>query len=152
MHDFDFLFGAWTIRNRRLKERLKGSTDWEEFQADYECRPILHGLGNIDQFRTNWNGRDFEGLSLRIFNPESQKWSIYWVDNFNPVLQEPLVGAFKGDIGEFYCEDTFDGKSILARFIWTKIDEVNARWEQAFSHDHGESWETNWIMEFRRTE
>ena len=31
--DFDFLTGRWKVHNRRLCERLKGSTEWEEFEA-----------------------------------------------------------------------------------------------------------------------
>ena len=31
--DFDFLFGKWKIRNRKLRTRLKNSTEWTEFEA-----------------------------------------------------------------------------------------------------------------------
>jgi hypothetical protein len=150
MHDFDFLFGHWTIMNRRLKERLKDCSEWEQFEAKYECEPVLNGLGNVDRFSTKWHGKEFEGLSLRIFNRETKNWSIYWVDNHTPVLQKPLVGRFDGPTGEFYCEDQFENRPILARFIWTKIDANEARWEQAFSLDEGRTWESNWVMEFAR--
>jgi len=33
--DFDFLLGAWTVENRRLKERGAGSADWETFSATH---------------------------------------------------------------------------------------------------------------------
>jgi hypothetical protein len=52
-HDFDFLFGRWKVHNRRLKERLAGSSEWEEFDALQECRPILGGMGNQDEFVTD---------------------------------------------------------------------------------------------------
>ena len=42
--DFDFLIGRWKVRNRRLKERLKGSNAWEEFDATLEVRSILEGV------------------------------------------------------------------------------------------------------------
>ena len=39
--DFDFLIGSWKIWHRRLKERLKGCTEWEEFEGTSEVRQIL---------------------------------------------------------------------------------------------------------------
>src|SRR5262252_2963663 len=46
-HDFDFLTGKWTMHNKRLKERLKNSHEWVEFEAtDENSGPILNGIGN----------------------------------------------------------------------------------------------------------
>src|SRR4029077_16529640 len=63
-HDFDFLMGSWHVRNLRLRERLAGSNDWEEFEATSVARPLLDGLGNEDEFRTDHDG-GFIGMSLR---------------------------------------------------------------------------------------
>ena len=38
--DFDFLFGTWKIHNRRLRERLKGSRDWDEFESTNVARHL----------------------------------------------------------------------------------------------------------------
>jgi hypothetical protein len=51
--DFDFWPGKWTIHNRRLRKRLAGSDEWKEFEATSVARPILGGLGNEDEFRTD---------------------------------------------------------------------------------------------------
>jgi hypothetical protein len=77
-NDFDFLIGKWTIHNRKLKTRLNNSTEWTEFEAAAECRTILNGFGNIDSFQTVFDGKPFEGMSLRLFNPKTRLWSIYW--------------------------------------------------------------------------
>jgi hypothetical protein len=37
--DFDFLIGNWNIQHRRLKERQKECTEWEEFEAPVRCGP-----------------------------------------------------------------------------------------------------------------
>jgi len=48
---FEPLYGAgWKVRNRKLRHPLKDSTDWLEFEADFEMRPTLGGLGNVDTF------------------------------------------------------------------------------------------------------
>jgi hypothetical protein len=79
--DFDYLVGNWNIRNRTLKEQLVGSDQWEKFDATQECRAILLGLGNFDIFHTEFDGGPFEGLTVRLFDPQTRLWTIYWADS-----------------------------------------------------------------------
>ena len=148
VRDFDFFMGRWAVHNRVLRQRLAGSDDWDEFEATVDAHPILGGLGNQDEFRTDACG-GFVGMSFRFFDPKTELWSIYWADSRRSgTLDPPLYGAFAGDRGVFLGEDTFEGRPILVRFIWSDITTGTPRWEQAFSEDDGDTWETNWIMEF----
>ncbi len=148
--DFDFWMGSWNVHNRTLQERLKGATDWVEFEATVSARPLLDGLGNEDEFRTDHDG-GFIGMSFRFFDPERKTWSIYWADSRRPgKLDPPVVGSFSDDIGSFQGADTLDGKPILVRFDWAGVTTPTPRWEQAFSPDGGSTWESNWVMEFAR--
>jgi hypothetical protein len=150
--DFDFWMGSWHCRNRRLRERLAGSDEWDEFDSTVVARPILDGLGNEDEFRTDYAG-GFVGMSFRFFDPEAKRWSIYWADTRRSgLLDPPVLGGFSGDVGIFEGDDTFDGRPIRVRFIWSGITTPTPRWEQAFSDDGGATWETNWIMDFARDE
>ncbi len=149
--DFDFLFGKWNIRNRRLARRLESCTEWQEFSAAQEVRPVLGGLGNIDKLTATFpDGKAIEGMTLRFFDPKAHAWSLYWIDNWTCQLQPPVVGRFVGNRGEFYGDDTFKEKPIRVRFIWVKNGPDSAHWEQAFSDDGGKTWETNWEMEMTR--
>jgi hypothetical protein len=151
--DFDFFVGSWNIRNRRLRERLKGSTDWEEFEGRTVARTILGGLGNLDECVMERASGRLEGMTVRLYNPASRQWSLYWADNLNSgILQTPMIGGFENGRGEFYAQEPFEGKHIFSRFIWSEITETSCRWEQAFSPDGGKTWETNWIMDFVRIE
>jgi hypothetical protein len=144
--DFDFLPGEWLVHNRRLRERLVGSDEWEEFEATSVARHILGGCGNEDEFRTDHDG-GFVGMSFRFFDPETRQWSIYWADSRRPgLLDPPVIGSFSGDVGVFEGDDTFKGRPIRVRFIWSGLTTSTPRWEQAFSDDDGETWETNWVM------
>jgi hypothetical protein len=150
-HDFDFLFGIWSIQNRRLSRRLQGSTDWQTFEARQEAWPVLGGMGNMDHFQATFpDGRPLEGMTLRFFDPSARTWSLYWVDDRSGQLQPPVVGRFRGDRGEFFGEDTFDGRPIRVRFTWQVVSPTEAHWEQAFSVDAGQTWETNWTMRMTR--
>ena len=148
--DFDFLTGRWKIRNRKLKTRLNDDDQWVEFDATCECRQILNGYGNVDQFITEFDGVPFEGMSLRLFNPQTRLWSIYWADSNLVTLDVPQVGSFDGDIGMFYAKDFHAGKPIVIAFKWDKSNPDAPVWSQAFSPDKGETWEWNWHMRFER--
>jgi len=150
--DFDFWIGRWNVRNRYVKKRLAGSDEWDEFESSVTARPLLDGLANEDEFRTDYRG-GFVGMSFRFFDPETKQWWIYWADTRRSGrLDPPVVGAFDGDVGVFEGDDTFDGRPIRVRFIWSGVGTPSPRWEQAFSEDGGETWETNWIMDFTRAE
>ena len=154
--DFDFLMGSWRIQNERLVDRLKGCADWERFEASGQAWPLPGRIGNYDEFvPIDWRP-GFVGMSLRSFNPATGLWSIYWLDNQSGgldaagQLKPPVIGRFSSGVGHFLGEDTFEGRPIQFRFIWSDIAQDRARWEQAFSPDGGISWETNWIMRFTR--
>jgi len=149
-NDFDFLIGSWKVHHRRLVERLKESVDWEEFEGDTVDRKILDGLGNMDENILHRNTGPLHAISLRLFDPGSREWSIYWSTNLTGTMDVPMIGGFKDGRGEFYSQEVFEGRHIYNRFIWSKITANSAQWEQALSIDGGKTWETNWIMEFER--
>ena len=149
-HDFDFFMGRWNVRNRRLARRLAGSDEWDEFESKVAARPLPGGLGNEDVYCSDYGG-GFVGMSFRFYDPETGLWSIYWADTHRPgLLDPPVIGSFEGDVGIFEGDDTFAGRSIRVRFTWSRVSTPNPCWEQAFSDDGGETWETNWIMDFTR--
>lgn len=151
--DFDFLVGRWKIHHRRLRERLKGSTSWEEFEGASICCHILGGLGNIDEISADREAGHLEGFTVRLFDPVSCEWSIYWASNVVPgKLDIPMIGRFINGRGEFYAHETHESQHVYTRFIWSSDTPTTARWEQALSADGGRTWETNWIMEFTREE
>ncbi|HET7813480.1 MAG TPA: hypothetical protein VFL13_03830 [Candidatus Baltobacteraceae bacterium] len=149
--DFDFIYGDWTVHNRRLRNPLTGSNDWYEFDAEYTAQPIWKGKGNLDQFFGDSPLGFIEGLTLRIYNPQTRLWSLYWATSKNGLIVTPNVGSFdEHGVGEFFCNEEFDGKAIVSRYRWTQSYGAGCRWEQAFSADSGITWETNWIMEFTK--
>ncbi len=156
--DFDFWMGTWRIDNERLVGRLQGSTTWETFEARGQARPLPGGIGNYDDFvPVSWRP-GFVGMSLRAYNPVTELWSIYWLDNQTGGLDAhghllpPVVGRFRDGVGVFEGDDTLDGRPIRVRFVWSEISQTHARWEQAFSPDGGTTWETNWVMRMTRLE
>jgi hypothetical protein len=145
--DFDFLHGNWTVQHRRLRQRWANSADWDEFASTSRCEPRLGGVANIEQI--DCPERGFAGMTVRLFDLATSRWSIYWANSTVGRLEPPVLGGFTGDVGTFVGPDVDGDAPIDVQFTWTVIDDAHARWEQAFTRsDHGT--ETNWVMEFTR--
>ena len=144
-HDFDFLFGRWKARIRRLKSPLHGSNVWIEMSGTSEVRPIWSGKGNIDEIHNQTPDGPMEALMVRLYSPTSRQWTLNWAIQKSGRFDVPWVGEFKGGRGEFYDQEMFEGRSILVRYVWSDIKPRSFRFEQAFSADGGKTWEVNWI-------
>jgi hypothetical protein len=152
LHDFDFLVGEWRVHSRRLKERLAGSSEWEEFEGTIVSRRLMEGLANVDDTVFYTPQGIYRGVAPRAYDSKTGQWAIWWIDGRNPFgnLDPPVKGRFVNGIGTFYTDDTLRGKPIKVRFSWSHITPTSARWEQAFSPDDGKTWETNWLQRLER--
>jgi hypothetical protein len=149
--DFDFEVGDWTVRHRRLKERLAGCDEWIEFDGVSSTRKVLGGYGNVEDNRLELPEGTYRAIAIRSFDPKAKTWSIWWLDGrFPDRIDVPVVGRFVDGIGTFLADDVLAGRPIRIRFTWTTTDADHPRWEQAFSADGGATWETNWVMDFVR--
>jgi hypothetical protein len=144
-NDFDFEIGTWKTRLKRLLDPLTGSSAWAEYEGTSVVRKILNGKANLVELVADGPAGHFEGLSLRLYNPQSRQWSLNFASVSGGVLTEPTIGEFKDGRGEFYSQETFNGRAILVRFVISDITPNSCRFEQAFSEDGGKTWEVNWI-------
>jgi hypothetical protein len=150
-HDFDFLIGRWNVKHRRLKARLAGSTEWEEFNGTSTLWLTMNGAGTFDDNVLELPSGTYRAVGIRAYDPKSNQWSIWWLDERHPTaIEPPVMGGFKDGVGTFIGDDTFNGRPIKVRFRWSKITANSAHWDQAFSPDGGATWETNWDMDFTR--
>ena len=144
--------GRWNVRHRKLRERLTGCTDWQEFDGTCAAWPVLGGQGNIEDNALDDPSGAYRAIAVRAFDPAAGLWSIWWLDGRSPAnLDVPVRGRFENGIGTFLADDVLEGRPIKIRFRWSGITADSAVWEQAFSADGGESWEVNWVMDFTRT-
>lgn len=149
--DFDFVIGDWTVRHRRLKERLAGCEEWIEFDGLMSTHKVLGGFGNVEDNLLRFPEGEFRAVALRAYDPARAQWSIWWLDGrFPDRIDVPVVGRFEDGIGSFFASDDHRGVPVTIRFLWSRSSPDRLRWEQAFSIDGGRSWETNWTMDFQR--
>ncbi|MFJ3669233.1 hypothetical protein ACIPSE_22550 [Streptomyces sp. NPDC090106] len=146
--DFDFLHGDWQVRHRRRTDFLDPDSAWEEFGSTSRCVPLFDGAANLDEI--DMPHLSAKGATLRLFERATGQWSLNWASSVTGTLYPPVLGRFTDGRGEFHGDDTYDGKEVRVRFVWSGVFANGARWEQAFSLDGGATWLTNWVMEFTR--
>jgi hypothetical protein len=151
-HDFDFSIGTWNTHVSRLQKPLTGSTSWVEYNGVSVVREILNGHANLFELTADGPAGHIEGVGLRLYNPQSHQWSLNWANGKTGILGVPTIGEFKNGRGVFVDQESFDDRVILVRNSFVDITPNSARFEQTFSDDGGETWETNWVMTFTRSE
>lgn len=142
---FDFEIGRWKTEVKRLKRPLSGSRDWVELSGTTVVRALVGGQANIAELDIAGPSGRIQGVSLRLYDPQSRQWSIHYASVAAGALTAPIVGGFKHGRGEFYGDDTLDGRPIKVRFVIECGRPESCRFEQAFSADAGKTWELNWL-------
>jgi hypothetical protein len=143
--DFDFHIGIWKTHLKRRLRPLTGSNTWVEYEGTTVVRKVWNGRSNLVELVAEGPAGRFEGLSLRLYNPESRQWSLNFSNSAVGTMSVPTIGEFKNGRGEFYNQETLNGRAILVRFVISDITSNSVRFEQAFSDDGGKTWEVNWI-------
>jgi hypothetical protein len=143
--DFDFNLGTWKTRLSRRLHPLTGSTTWVEYEGTSVVRKVWNGRANLLELEVDGPSGHIEGLSLRLYNPQSHQWSLTFANSNDGTLSQPTIGEFKNGRGEFFDQETLNGQTIFVRFVISDITPNSCRFEQAFSDDGGKTWEGNWI-------
>ncbi len=151
-HDFDFEIGTWKTHLSRLLHPLTGSTTWVEYEGTSVVRKVWNGRANLVELVADGSTGHFEGLNLRLYNPQSHQWSLNFASSSGGTMSQPTIGEFKNGRGEFFDQETFNGRVIFVRFVISDITPNSCRFEQAFSADGGKTWEVNWIARDTRVQ
>jgi hypothetical protein len=143
--DFDFEIGIWKTKVSRLQRPLTGSGTWVTYEGTSVVRRLLDGAANLVELDVAGPAGRLEGLSLRLYNPDTRQWSLNYASRASGTMSPPVVGGFKDGRGEFHGQETLNGRDILVRFVISDITPDSCRFEQAFSPDGGRTWEVNWL-------
>ncbi len=145
LHDFDFEIGTWKTTLKRLLNPLAGSSTWIEYTGTTVVKKVWDGLANLVELDVTGASGVIKALSLRLYNPQTHQWSLNFANATGGSMAIPSVGNFKNGRGEFYNQETYNGRYILVRFVISDITPNSCHFEQAFSDDGGKNWKVNWI-------
>jgi hypothetical protein len=151
-HDFDFNIGTWKTHIRRLLHPLSGSNDWVELNGTVRVRKVWNGRAQLEEIEADGSTGHFEGLTLFLYNPRAHQWSQNFANSAVGVLDQPAIGEFKNGRGEFFDQESFNGRAILVRFVWSDITPDSHHVEQSFSDNGGRTWEPNFVATLTREE
>jgi hypothetical protein len=150
IHDFDFALGTFHTHIRRLETPLAGSTNWLVYDGTKTDAPILGGAGSLEQIEAD-GARHLELLTLRLYSAQAHQWSLNFSNSqTGQMAGAPSIGEFRDGVGTFLAADTYNGRTILVRQLWSAITPTSYHFEQAFSDDYGKTWETNFMADLSR--
>ena len=149
-HDFNFEIGTWKTHLKRLAKPMSGTTEWIEYTGTTVVTRVWDGKANLVELTADGPGGHIEALSLRMYNPVSHQWSLNFANSRTGTLAIPTIGEFKDGRGEFYCQETYNDRAVLVRFVITTMTPDSCHFEQAVSDDGGKTWEVNWIADDTR--
>jgi hypothetical protein len=144
-HDFDFEIGRWKTHVTRRLHPLSGSDTWVDYDGISTVNKVWGGAANLLELAMDGNGSHWQGMSLRLYDPQARQWSLNFSNRAGGTLGTPTVGEFRDGRGEFHDQETLDGRAIQVRFTIAPQDSDHIRFEQAYSADGGKTWEVNWI-------
>jgi hypothetical protein len=148
--DFEPLLGRSSFHLKVRLKPLTGSNQWVDYTGLGDCIPVWHGRAQLDTIDLEGPTKHIEGLTVRLFNPKTHEWRLYWANSRDGLVVVPQIGQFKAGHGEFYAQDVLDEKSILVKFDWSAMMSKSPHFEQSFSNDGGKNWEVNWISDQTR--
>lgn len=149
-HDFDFNLGTWKTHIHRLLHPLTGSNDWVDLDGTVHVRKVWNGRAQLEEIEADGSTGHLEGLTLFLYNPQAHQWGQYFVDSAVGVVNQPQIGEFKDGRGELFDQESFNGRTILVRFVWSDITPDSHHVEQSFSDDGGKTWEPNFVATLTR--
>jgi hypothetical protein len=147
-HDFDSLAGTWKGHTKYRAHPFAESDTWVAFDGTETFQKIWDGAMIELSEGANTNGP--AGLMLYTYNPQSQQWYVYFASRKDGKVGLPNVGEFRNGRGEFFVQDTLNGKSLLNRYVWSQLASSSPRFEESWSSDGGRTWEPIRIVDLAR--
>ena len=149
-NDFDFNLGVWHTHIRRVVDPFAASPRSVELNGTVTVRKIWGGRAQLEEIEADGPKGHWEGMTMFLYNPQAHQWSQSFISSGEGVLNTPTIGSFKDGRGELFSQDTFDGKSILVKGVWSGITPNSHRYEESYSADGGKTWATAFVGDLTR--
>ena len=129
---------------------MTGSTTWVAYEGTKSDVPILGGKGSLETIEADGPSH-LELMTLRLYNPAAHQWSLNFSSSQSGDMATPSIGEFRDGVGTFADQESYKGRNILVRQLWSNITRSSYHFEQSFSADHGKTWEPNFIADLTRS-
>lgn len=147
-HDFDSLAGTWKAHTKYRAHPFADSDPWIEFDGSEIFQKLWDGA--LLELSEGASTTGPVGLMLYTYNPPSHQWYVYFANRKDGKVGLPNVGEFKNGRGEFFVQDTLNGKSLLNRYVWSQMGSNSPHFEESWSSDGGRTWQPVRIVDLAR--
>ena len=138
-HDFDFELGRWKIHIRRARSAANRATSWDNFDGTTANCKLWDGAA-IQKWQGDGRAGHIEGLTLRLYDPQSRQWKLYAADRGDGILAPAVVGEFRGGRGVFLDQEPINGRMMWVRSVWSDITANSVHFEASVSDAAGKTW------------
>ena len=87
---------------------------------------------------------------LFLYNPHSRQWSLNAAASNDGAMGQPMYWECRKGRGEFIDHESFKGRMVLVKQVWSNIAPTSHHFEQSFSDDGGATWEANFVPTLTR--
>jgi hypothetical protein len=148
-HDFDFAHGVWHTHATQILDPFEGGTHTVTLDGTKTSRSLWNGKAWVEEIEADGPDGHWEGMTLFVYNPKSGQWSQTYIDSSGEI-EAPTIGSFKDGRGELYGTETYKGRNVLVRGVWSNITQDSHRYEISFSQDGGRTWVTTFKADLTR--
>jgi hypothetical protein len=148
---FDYQLGTWRVHAMRLLNPGAPLARWTHYAGTHTVIPLLSGRANIGVLEISGPQGPLEGLQLRLFNPQTQRWGLSFASGSDGDVQAPSVGQFAGDRGTFLSSERIAGHNGLVRSQTIVTGASDYRDVISYSLNGGATWQPMWIATYVKT-
>ncbi len=149
-HDFDFNLGTWHTHIHSIADPFDGKAQAVEMDGTVTVRKVWGGRAWLEEIEADGPDGHWQGATLFLYNPQSGQWSQDFVDSGSGKLNTPTIGSFHDGVGELYATDTFNGRQVLVRGVWSNIKPDSHTYAESYSDDGGKTWHATFIGDLTR--
>lgn len=137
-HDFDFSLGTWHTHARRILDPFGDQSHAETLDGTVTTHKVWDGRAWLEEIEADGPNGHWEGMTLFLYNPQSGQWSQSYAGSDDGQISS-TVGSFRNGIGELYSTETYRGRQIMVRGVWSGITADAHDYVISYS-DGGRSW------------
>jgi hypothetical protein len=133
---FDFWVGEWDLT---WNDTVHGTNT---------ILKIMDGCTVNENFKSP--SMKYNGSSWSVYNTRKNIWEQTWVDNMGGYIA--LTGKYENNEMTLTTasQKLPGGKEIISRMVFFNIARGNFDWRWQSTTDNGATWQTNWLIHYKR--
>ena len=140
-HDFDFDLGVWKTDIVRRVHPLTGSQETVHMTGTVKISKLWNGKAQVEEIEADGpKGSHWEGMTVFLYDPKARQWSMNFASGSVGKMTPPMVGSFQDGSIQLYGSDTFDGRPVKIRAVWSDFKPTSHTYREFVSADGGATW------------